>query len=166
MPQKSNPVLPSLLSAIATQTVGLNSVMQSALVHRQERDAAAWITEWMSLPQMMILAARSLSVAREIAEGLEPDLRAMADHIRNTDGVLFAEALSFVLSETMTRHEAQAEVKTLIALARKTNRPLPDVVRERYGGADLDAVFDPSAQLGTAPDEARRFAARAKSASA
>jgi 3-carboxy-cis,cis-muconate cycloisomerase len=39
MPQKSNPVLPSLLVAIARQTAGLNAIMQGALVHRQSRDA-------------------------------------------------------------------------------------------------------------------------------
>lgn len=158
MPQKSNPVLPSLLSAIAKQSVGLNAAIQSALPHRQERDAAHWITEWMSLPQLVILAARATAVGSELALGLNPDKDRMRQHIAHTGGTVFAEALSFALSADMPRPEAQEAVKALVARARETGRQLEEVAREHHGGLDLSAVFGPAAQLGTAPAEARRFA--------
>ena len=70
MPQKSNPVLPALLGAIARQAAGLDAIVQGARVHRQQRDASAWMTEWMSLPQLCVLTARALSAGDEVARGL------------------------------------------------------------------------------------------------
>lgn len=162
MPQKSNPVLPSVLSAIARQLVGLNTAIQSALPHRQERDAAAWLVEWMSLPQMVILSARALAVANELAIGVEPDEVAMTEHIRSTGGTLFAEALSFALCGTMSRQDAQAETKELIRAASDAGKPLREVAEDRHPTLDLAGVFDPLRQLGEAPAEARRFAALAR----
>lgn len=162
MPQKSNPVLPSLLPAIARQVAGLNSAIQSALPHRQERDASAWITEWMSLPQMLILTARALAVAEDLAGSIVPDTAAMARHLEATGGVLFAEALSFALCAKMPRPTAQAEVKTLVEQAKSTGERLADVASAAHPDLDLSAVFDAAAQLGQAPAEARNFARNAK----
>ncbi|MCK4712267.1 MAG: adenylosuccinate lyase family protein, partial [Marinosulfonomonas sp.] len=60
MPQKSNPVLPSLLVALARQTTALNGAIQGAVVHRQQRDGAAWFVEWMNIGQICMTAARAL----------------------------------------------------------------------------------------------------------
>lgn len=158
MPQKSNPVLPSLLSAIASQMVGLNAIMQTAAVHRQERDAAAWITEWMSLPQMVILSARALAVARDLAAATRPDADRMSAHVEATGGMVFAEALSFALSTRMSRPDAQAEVKSLISRAKDTGETLSTVVAQAHPDLDLASVFDMRAQWGQAPAEARAFA--------
>lgn len=160
MPQKSNPVLPSLLVAIARQVVGLNTAIQSALPQRQERDAAAWITEWMSLPQMLILAGRALCVAEDLAKSITPDTGAMLRHIEATGGTLFAEALSFTLSSRMPRPDAQAEVKRLTEIATSSGSPLAAIAAETHPELDLAHVFDHVLQLGQAPVEARDFAAR------
>lgn len=162
MPQKANPVLPSVLSAIASQVVGLNTAMQSALPHRQERDAAAWIVEWMSLPQMMILTARATSIAHELATTIEPNAEAMSDHIEATDGALYAEALSFALAKAMPRHEAQSAVKALLSQASDTGRSLRDIAAETYPDLDLGEVFCAARQTGQAPSEARAFAKLAR----
>lgn len=160
MPQKSNPVLPSLLVAIARQIVGLNTAIQSALPQRQERDAAAWMTEWMSLPQMLILAGRALCVAEDLAKSITPDTGAMLRHIEATGGTLFAEALSFTLSSRMPRPDAQAEVKRLTEIATSSGSPLAAIAAEAHPELDLAHVFDHVLQLGQAPAEARDFAAR------
>ena len=158
MPQKSNPVAPSALVAIARQVVGLNSVIQTALAHRQERDGAAWLSEWLSLGQLVILSARALDLAGEIAKGLSPNPEAMARHIEATGGMIFAEALSFALAKTLPRAEAQAATKALVAEARGANRPLEAAARASYPDLDLSRIFQPKEQLGTAPAEARNFA--------
>ncbi|NNE89467.1 MAG: adenylosuccinate lyase family protein [Silicimonas sp.] len=162
MPQKNNPVTPSLLVAIARQTVGLNSVIQSALPHRQQRDGAAWMTEWLSLPQIVLLTARALSVAQELACTLTPEREKMELGIAETNGTLFAEALSFALAETMSRTKAQATVKTLISEAVKTRQSLQSLVEATYPKLNAAQLFDPSKHLGTAPDEARAFAVLAR----
>lgn len=162
MPQKSNPVLPSLLPAIARQNVGLNTTIQSALPHRQERDAAAWIAEWLSLPQMLILSARALTVAEELARSIAPDTDAMWRHIDATGGALFAEALSFALTAKMSRTDAQTEVKSLIAKAQTAGTSLADAARSAHPDLDLVQAFDAQAQLGQAPATARAFARHAR----
>ena len=163
MPQKSNPVLPSVLSALARQSAALNGAIQSALPHRQQRDAAAWLTEWMSLPQLVILTARALAIAEELAGSLAPDEAAMRTQIDLTHGMIFAEALSFALAAAMPRPEAQAAAKKLVGRAQETGRPLSEVAREACPDLDLSAVFDPVRQLGAAPSEARAFAKAARS---
>lgn len=162
MPQKANPVAPSVLSANARAAVGLNSVLQSALPHRQERDAAAWLSEWLSLPQLVILTAKSLSLAKDLASTLEANSEVMVRHVEDTGEMIFAEALSFRLASEMPRPEAQAAVKSMVQAAQSSGRTLGDVARERHPELDLDDVFDPGMQLGTAAGEARSFARNAR----
>ena len=50
MPQKQNPVAPSVLVALANAANALNTGLQGTLVHRQQRDGGAWLTEWLLLP--------------------------------------------------------------------------------------------------------------------
>jgi 3-carboxy-cis,cis-muconate cycloisomerase len=163
MPQKSNPVAPSVLSAIATQMVGLNSVMQAAMSHRLQRDGAAWLAEWMSLPQMVILAGRAIAIAEELASSIRPDPRAMTRLVDATDGMILAEALVFELSGRMPRPEAQDALKDMIANARENHRTLGEVALEAF--PDLDpAFFDAGRHVGQAPEEARAFAKLARAA--
>ena len=165
MPQKSNPVLPSLLVAIARQVAALNDAMQGALIHAEQRDAAAWIVEWLSLPQMVLLTGRALTAAGEAVGGLEPDAAAMQRAIRADGGVAFAEALAFALADTMPRPKAQKAVAGLCRQVLDTGTPLADLAAEAYPDADLAAVFHAGSALGQAPQEARAFARAARALS-
>lgn len=166
MPQKANPVLPSLLVAIARQTAALNGAMQGALVHAEQRDATAWLAEWLSLPQMVLLTGRALIPAAETVRGLSPDAEAMARHLSADGGMAYAEALSFAVARTMPRPEAQKAVTALCEEALRTGTPLSDLAARSWPEADLGAVFAPRACLGEAPAEARAFARRARGLSA
>ncbi|MEJ6396011.1 3-carboxy-cis,cis-muconate cycloisomerase [Gymnodinialimonas sp. 2305UL16-5] len=70
MPHKSNPVLAEFLVSLArfnaTQVAGLHQ----ALVHEQERSGAAWMLEWMILPQMTIAAGSCLQTASEVVRSI------------------------------------------------------------------------------------------------
>jgi len=157
MPQKSNPVLSSLLVAIARQMVGLDSVMQTALVHRQSRDGAAWFTEWMTLPQMCCLAGRALAVGEQLSRSTAPEPDRMAAQIDGGLGLIYAEALSFALTDRMSRPDAQATVKVLSREALESGTPLRALAERDFPG-DWARVFEIAHQLGTAPSEARAFA--------
>lgn len=161
MPQKTNPVLPSLLVAIHRQATGLNTALQSSLPHRQDRDAAAWMVEWMALPQLVTLTARALSAALDLAQQIEPDPTRMAAQIDATGGTIFAEALTFALAANMPRTDAADAVKTLIVKARSESTSLIDAARTAYPDLDLAPTFDATTQLGEAPALARAFAERA-----
>lgn len=163
MPQKSNPVLPSLLVALARHIAALNTALQGAGLHRQQRDGAAWITEWLTLPQLCQSFARTLSAAEDLASGLTPNPEAMRAGIDDGLDLIYAEALSFAQAKHMSRPEAQAAVKALCLQARDTGTPLAALAAEAWPDHDVAPLFSPEAQLGTAPAEARNFAAATRS---
>ena len=50
-------VVVAALMALARHVQALNGAMQGAALHRQQRDGAAWFTEWLSLSAMVMGAA-------------------------------------------------------------------------------------------------------------
>ncbi|MDE3122115.1 MAG: adenylosuccinate lyase family protein [Paracoccaceae bacterium] len=159
MPQKANPVGPSVLVALARQMVGLNAVMTGAALHRQQRDATAWLCEWLTLPQMCIGLGRMLLTAGTLAETLAPNPDRMLAPLQDGLGLLYAEAVTFALAEILPRPEAQAAVKALTREARDTGTPLPTLAAREFPDIDWARRLTPAAQLGHAPAEARAFAA-------
>jgi 3-carboxy-cis,cis-muconate cycloisomerase len=162
MPQKSNPVLPSLTVALGRQTAILNTALQSATLHREQRDGAAWFMEWMSLGQICVMLARALSATQELANSITPDPEKMRENLDDGTGLIYAEALTFRLAKTTSRATLKDQVKTLCQKAKSSGTPLSDLAARHWPDADLTGVFSPDQQLGSAPDDARRFARIAK----
>ncbi|WP_299969058.1 lyase family protein [uncultured Roseobacter sp.] len=159
MPQKRNPVGPSLLVALSRQTHGLMGALQAGAVHQHQRDGTAWFTEWMALPQIVLGTAAALHQARAITAGLRPVPDRMAETIRG--GLCHAEALSFALATTLPRLAAKEAATALCQSALESGTPLAELARARHPDLPAD-LFDPGAQLGQAPQEARAFVARAR----
>ncbi|MTJ04863.1 MAG: adenylosuccinate lyase family protein [Sediminimonas qiaohouensis] len=158
MPQKQNPVTPGALTALARQAASLSPALSGAALHRQERDGAAWFTEWLTLPQLCLSGASALLLARDLTRAITPDPARMAATLGATGGLVHAEALSFRLAQTMPRPDAQAAVKALCIEAGHSGTPLADLAARDFPDADLTGIFDTRAQLGQAPTEARAFA--------
>jgi 3-carboxy-cis,cis-muconate cycloisomerase len=161
MPQKQNPVAPSVLVALARVAPAQAAVLQGAGLHAEARDGAAWFAEWLTLGPLVVGAAKAVAVLAETAASVEVRAEAMAARAEDPLGLIHAEALSFALVGLMPRSEAQALVKTLTGTARATGRPLPELVAEACPGAALPDLTPP-AILGTAPAEARDFAHAAR----
>lgn len=159
MPQKQNPVVPSLLGALSRHVAALNTEIQLAQGHHQQRDGAAWLTEWLALPQLCQATGRALAAAAELAEGMSPNPDNMARAIDDGTGLIYAEALSFALTTEMPRPDAQAAVKDLCKKVTATGTPLSELALTRWPGLPAD-LFTAAANLGTAPGEARNFAIR------
>lgn len=160
MPQKQNPVAASALVALARHSIGLAALVQGAALHRQQRDGAAWFSEWLSLPQLCICTGRMLSLALQIAEDIAPDTAALSRNLDAGAGLIHAEALTFALADRMPRPEAQALVKSLCAEADASGTPLLTLAALRFPETDWAARLADTL-LGQAPAEARAFAARA-----
>lgn len=154
MPQKQNPVGPSVLIALARQAVALAGVLQGAGLHRQQRDGAAWFTEWLTLPQLCISTGAALSLAGRLADDIRPDAQAMARGLEGDGGLIHAEALSFALARHMPRPKAQAHIKALCDEVAQSGQPLRELIARDFPDMDMPQGAD----LGTAPDEARGFA--------
>ncbi|MCD9149170.1 class-II fumarase/aspartase family protein [Pseudophaeobacter flagellatus] len=161
MPQKQNPVAPSVLVALARQGSGLLSILHGSALQQHQRDGAAWFSEWLCLPQIVLGCASAARSGRDLCAGITPQASAMAAALARGLDMIHAEALSFALAHYMPRPEAQALVKTLCREAQDTGQPLRDLVARDQPQLDVAALFDPAMQLGAAPAEARRFARKA-----
>jgi 3-carboxy-cis,cis-muconate cycloisomerase len=161
MPQKQNPVAPSLLVALARFAPAQAAVLQGAAVHAEARDGAAWFVEWLTLPPLAAATARAVAVLGDLARGLEVRAPAMVHHLDDPLGLIHAEAISFALAPSLGRAEAQAQVKALAKQARLTGTPLPELVTRAHPGTTLPELTPPAA-LGTAPRAARAFAGAAR----
>jgi 3-carboxy-cis,cis-muconate cycloisomerase len=162
MPQKQNPVAASALVALSHQQAAALNALRTAAMHQHQRDGAAWFTEWMAVPQLALSTASALQMAKRLAGQMTPDVERMRRTLDGSHGTVQAEALSFALSARMPRPEAQAAVKALCADAIARQTPLVDLAQAAY--PDLPAsCFEPLAQAGQAPAEARAFAQRAQS---
>jgi 3-carboxy-cis,cis-muconate cycloisomerase len=161
MPQKQNPVGASVLVALGRHAAGLGATLQGAALHREARDGAAWFTEWLTLPQLCLTLARSLATADQMMGALTPDTARMQAALDANGGLLHAEALTFALAQSMPRPEAAAAIKALCAEVRKTGQNLQDLAQVRYGDR---LSKEACADLGTAPEEARAFAALVRAA--
>jgi len=157
MPQKQNPVGPSALVALSHQASGLRASLQIAAQHQHQRDGAAWFTEWMVLPQIILCAASSLSHAKTISSSMSPATNRMAQNLSGL-GLIHAEALSFALAETMPRPAAQAATKALCAAAQETGMTLGELALQAHPNLPK-STFEPALQMGQAPAAARAFAA-------
>lgn len=163
MPQKKNPVAPSVMVALARFATGLNANMHTANAHRQQRDGAAWLVEWLSLPLLLMSTGRALSLAADLSGQIAPDAATLRAQVEGGLGLAMAEALSFELARVMPRPEAQAETKALCKLAISEDIPLVDLAARQWPDIDWANVLKPEAQMGTAAEQARAFATRARS---
>ncbi|RJK96574.1 adenylosuccinate lyase family protein [Paracoccus aestuarii] len=160
MPQKQNPVGPSALAALSRQVLGLSGMLPATGLHRQARDGAAWFTEWLILPPLAMATGAMLARAGGVLASLRPDADAMARDLGQGHGTIHAEALAFALTDLgHPRTRAAAEVAELSRQALAQGRDLTDLAAERWPGHDWPALIAPRL-LGTAPAEARDFAAR------
>ncbi|WP_187429434.1 3-carboxy-cis,cis-muconate cycloisomerase [Roseobacter fucihabitans] len=161
MPQKQNPVRASTLVALSTQISGLQSTLQIAATHQHQRDGAAWFAEWMIVPQIALSTACALQHGVALARDIRPNPTRMAQAFERGLDLAHSEALSFALSQSMSRPKAQAAVKTLCQEALRSGTSLSNLARAQY--PDLPAsLFDPQAQLGEAPADTRAFVARVR----
>jgi 3-carboxy-cis,cis-muconate cycloisomerase len=162
MPQKQNPVQPSVLVALGRTSVGLNSVIQGAAMARQQRDGAAWMSEWMTLPQVCMACAKATSIAQGLTKSMQPIPAKMMANADDGRGLIYAEALSFVLAKNMARPDAQAQVKAFCARVQAGDGSLHELATAAFPDVELTPAFDPKEQLGLAPSEARNFAKAAR----
>ena len=154
MPQKANPVGPSVLIALGHHTAGLSAGLAPALAPTEQRDGGTWFAEWLSLPPLVMAAGRAVALAADLVTGARPNADAMAAELNDPLGLIDAEAYSFALSAHLPRPEAQSKIKALCIEAQSSGTPLADLIARDHPGLRPD----PATRFGQAPAEARAFA--------
>ena len=95
MPQKQSPVAAAALAVLARHMLWLSSTLTGAGLHRQQRDGAAWFTEWLTLPQLCVSTGRMLSLTGDLLARVQPNPKAMQADPQTGNGI--TEALCFAL---------------------------------------------------------------------
>ena len=160
MPQKQNPVGPAVIVALARHVAGLSATLHGAGQHRQQRDGAAWFTEWLVLPQLCLSTASALKHGVALAETLAPAPDAMSQALSSELDLIHAEALSFALAKIMPRPDAQAATKALCREAVTNGVQLAQLAVRDWPDLNTQDLFDATAQMGQAPHQAQAFGAR------
>lgn len=162
MPHKQNPVQAETLVALFDFSAALDATLTHALLHRQQRDGAAWMLEWLALPQLCLCTGRALQIATVLLTQIEPVPGRMRANLEGAHGLVYAEAVCFRLTDEMTRPEAQAAVKQLCADSLEQDRRLVDLAAKKFPHIDWNEIADPVTRLGDAPAQAKNFAARVR----
>ncbi|MEZ5044745.1 MAG: adenylosuccinate lyase family protein [Saprospiraceae bacterium] len=112
MPHKNNPVLSEAIVALSRFTGQLAGNNLQAMIHNHERDASAWILEWLALPQMINATGTILNHALTISENIQVNKKAMQANWEKQNGLIFSEQATFILQAHISRKKAKAKVET------------------------------------------------------
>jgi 3-carboxy-cis,cis-muconate cycloisomerase len=160
MPNKNNPVGAEMLVSLFRVSNALGGLMCEAMEHRQQRDGVAWSLEWHALPQICMACSQGLEIASKLVGEMRPDAEAMRSNLQGRNGLVYAEAISFQLAQTIPRADAQAQVKALCAEALQQDVDLVELVVRKFPGTDWSEICAPKKLLGDAARQARAFARR------
>jgi 3-carboxy-cis,cis-muconate cycloisomerase len=161
MPQKSNPVAAEILVALARHNATLVSEMHHAQLHAQERDGAAWSSEWLALPQMAVATGAALDRAAALVDALVVDSARMADNLAALNGLVLAEAATFALARHLSRRRAEELVKLAAERVQRDGGHLFDhLTATTDAPVDWEQLKSPGAQIETAKALVEKFLAR------
>ncbi len=149
MPHKRNPVGCALILSNAARTPHLVSTMLSVMPQEHERSAGLWHAEWETLSQLMNLTAGSLEKALDLITNLEVDKERMLRNMETTNGLIYAEKVSFQLSKSLGKMQAHEAVKKACAVAIQQKKHLKEVVLEMHPKLEnIDELFQPKNAIG------------------
>lgn len=137
MPQKCNPVSAELLVTLARHNAGQIGQMHQAMLHEHERSGSGWTLEWLVLPTMLMATAVALHHSSDALAHIIVNTEKMQSNLGLYNGVIYAEAATFALAESMPRDQASALVKDACLQALSGERHLLDLIKE-HSGIELD----------------------------
>ncbi len=163
LPHKQNPVQAETILGLFDLAAALDAAMTRALLHRQQRDGAAWLLEWHALPQICAATGRAMQLAIALLTRIEVDPERMRANLEGRHGLVYAEAIAFCLAQEMPRSGAQDLVREICGNAVLQDRHIVELATERFPEIDWQTVADPVTRIGDAPAQARGFATNVRS---
>lgn len=129
MPHKRNPEGSEHLDTLARLARAQAGVLVEGMVQQHERDARGWKAEWVALPEICLLTAAALRIAKDLAAGLAVNPDAM---LRNWQrgGAQGSEKALARLSGRLGARSAQALLQQALRTARDSGVPAARVVAE------------------------------------
>jgi len=167
MPQKRNPISCGAILAAAVRAPGLAATMLSSMAQEHERGLGGWQAEWTVLPELALLTHEAIVTAAFVMDGLEVDADRMARNIAATNGLIFAEGVSFALrarvgrvraGEILGRALGRVDAETTLRAALESDSSASSLLSPD----EIDSLFSVGRHLGVAEETARRVAAAAR----
>ncbi len=156
MPHKRNPLTCAVVLAAGQRVPPLVSTMLSSMAQEHQRGLGGWHAEWETLPEIMLLTGGALHHLTQMLPGLEVHADRMQQNLESTNGLIFAEAVTFALAQHLGKMHAHQLMESACKIALSGNRHLKSVLQEDSSLCahitliELDSLFDPRRYLGSA----------------
>jgi 3-carboxy-cis,cis-muconate cycloisomerase len=152
MPHKRNPVSAMIALAAATRTPQHAAALLASMGQQHERGLGNWQAELAEWPKLFLSAHGALQALNDAFAGLQIDSARMLRNIDALQGLVFAEAASAYLAETIGKSAAHQLLEKMTGEALASQRHLADVLadavqtddklRARIDPAHLKSLFD------------------------
>ena len=155
MPHKRNPLTCAVVLANSQRVPGLISTMLSCMVQEHQRGLGAWHAEWETLPEIVQLTGGASYHLARMLTGLVVHTDQMQKNLETTNGLIFAEAVTFALARHVGKAKAHGIVETACKKAITEKRHLKSVllgdssVNTHIPAAELTSFFDATKYLGS-----------------
>jgi 3-carboxy-cis,cis-muconate cycloisomerase len=166
MPQKRNPVSSLYIHSTVALVRQHVAALLEAAVADHERSTGPWEIEWISLPEIFLLASGALAQSKLLVQGLEVDADRMRANLDLTKGMIVSEAVMMGLGPHLGRQRAHDLVYDICRKVAATGTPLVELlakdaeISRHLSRAELDKMCDPARYLGLAGEMVDRVLAR------
>src|SRR2546421_7667640 len=166
MPQKRNPISCLYIHATAAIVRQPVAALLEAAVAAHERSTGPWEIEWISLPEIFLLASGALEQTRLLVGGLEVDANRMRANLDLTRGMIVSEAVMMRLGPQLGRQRAHDLVYDICRKVATTGDSLLDLlareseISTRFTRSQLAQMCEPQSYLGLAGEMIDRVLAR------
>jgi 3-carboxy-cis,cis-muconate cycloisomerase len=149
MPHKRNPVTCAIIIANSSRTPQLAATLLANMPQEHERSPGKWHAEWDTLKMLHLLSAGSLEKTLDLLSNLEVNSAQMAKNLELTNGLIYAENVSFALSKQYGKLQAHEMVEKACKQAIKSGVHLKEVCEKmQWNQIDLSALFSPENSIG------------------
>lgn len=128
MPHKRNPEGSEHLDTLARLVRAHAQVLIDGMVVGHERDGRGWKAEWVALPEVCLLTATALQLARRLLSGLVVNVEAMRTNLDRYGDQLASEQILSRLSERLGKHAAQRVMHEVLAPGAREVRDVLDTL--------------------------------------
>ncbi|MGB2625986.1 MAG: 3-carboxy-cis,cis-muconate cycloisomerase [Candidatus Acidiferrum sp.] len=155
MPHKRNPLTCAVVLANGRRVPGLVSTMLSCMVQEQQRGLGTWHAEWETLPEIVRLTGGASFHLARMLSGLVVHTERMKQNLDLTNGLIFAEAVTFALAKHIGKSRAHDLVETACKKAIAEKRHLRSLLEEdssvisHIPRVELNTFFDATNYLGS-----------------
>ncbi len=154
MPHKHNPLTCGVVLAAGLRVPPLVSTMLSSMVQQHQRGLGGWHAEWETLPEIVRLTGGASYHLALMLPGLEVHTDRMQQNLEATNGLIFAEAVTFALAKHIGKSQARQVVESACKRAVAEKRHLKSIIEEDDSlesyipAAELNSLFDATKYLG------------------